>query len=379
MTLIVNFAIENRLPVIVGDLLICQPMAGTIPPLPTFADVNPIFPKTATYYPCGLEQKVTLIGAELAIGWAGNRVEAKDTITLLHAAQQNGDLTSEFLDDCLRNSAENTQYVGMFREGSRIRAFGLRCETQQTRNLGKLRVIGTGADRACSFLAGWEHGVTDQPLNAGAQAASVALSMTGSLLQMELATGQSLQESYGGGYEIAALGTHGMYKLGEVTYAFWNAEVISETTLTLSRGPLHVCSYAYTNDVLSIRSLSVDRDEGVRHWFDHIAPIYRSLDDQERKSLPLPELNNKWLCNYVLVRGLSSLGVAIRVNCRPSDHKKYLAFEECSDGIRIEIAELLVDGISRMALNKYREELGLPRIPVQCSDGQFLRTEVKRE
>ncbi len=74
-----------------------------------------------------------------------------------------------------------------------------------TKLFRKVGLLGTGLDDVEKMLLsvpklpeGLEH-----PLNGPEQALGFALHLTGSLLQLEIATGKSLSEFYGGGYEVA--------------------------------------------------------------------------------------------------------------------------------------------------------------------------------
>jgi hypothetical protein len=92
-------------------------------------------------------------------------------------------------------------------------------------------------------------------MNALPQALGFGLHMSGVMLQMELATLASLQNSYGGGYEIAVSVEGRFRKLDDVTYLFWQATT-DGPEVRVSRLPRQAFRYVYRDDLLVIRSVA---------------------------------------------------------------------------------------------------------------------------
>jgi hypothetical protein len=370
MTLVARFNLQNQVPVVVGDMLVSTPCAaGLVKSLPTFAETAGMFPKEAEDFPSGLEQKVVIIGDNLVIGWAGFVDDAKSAITHLYHVEQAGDLNFDYLDNYLRHAGERAGFVGFLRDGPGFHSFGYRYQFANTQNLGKLGLLGTGTTKVAARLKQFENLPLPEAIKPagkqptlGDRAASIAISTAGTLLLEEIATAESLRNAFGGGYEIATLQPSGFRKIDSVTYAFWRGRVVSETEARLSHVPIHICTYGYSGDVLTIRSLSTEG--GCKHWFAHVPPLYRALAADERAGLRLPELNSKWLCNFIWVECPAGYRGSLHVNCRSTDRRRRMYLDELAEGLGMGIEQSFVQQLTLDMLNGYRTELGLTSLTV---------------
>lgn len=77
MTAVARLTINN-FPVLIGDLLLSnEELDKKVIHLPTVGSHTIVFPTGSGFTISGLRQKLTVIGDNLTVGWAGNRLAAK--------------------------------------------------------------------------------------------------------------------------------------------------------------------------------------------------------------------------------------------------------------------------------------------------------------
>lgn len=365
MSLVATFELAGSIPVAIGDLLISTPRQEDFAALPTFQDVSSVFPKDAVIRPCGLDQKILVLDGKAIIGWAGNRIAARDVITQLYHASLNDDLDYAFLSQTLQG-IEEASFAGYVLDGGQIAGFQYHPQETGSHPLAQnITLLGSGALAARDILEailpyiGREIDAFGE-LKVVDVASLMGLMLSGTLLQAELGSAGTLRDGFGGGYEIGYLDEDLLFrKVDGITYAFWQATVVNENEATLSKVPIHVCTYGYHEDILLVRSLSITAS-GAKHWISYVAPFYQH---QIPKNLPPPPLNGKWLCNLILVtEGLASPELLFRID-RRSDEKAHLYFEERSDGLGVGGTNDLLEFFARQILNRYRSQRGIASIP----------------
>jgi hypothetical protein len=60
---------------------------------------------------------------------------------------------------------------------------------------------------------------------------------------------------------------------------------------------------------------------------------------------------------------VSRAAIMVRVDCRVTNNKRYIYFEELLQGIRIGGEDSYVEGMVRRIINMYRQEHAIPPIP----------------
>src|SRR5258708_5095883 len=64
-----------------GDVLLSgDEEVGRSPNIPTVGDTNSVYPEGSGWVISGLKQKISIVGANLLVGWAGGRSIAQTTI-----------------------------------------------------------------------------------------------------------------------------------------------------------------------------------------------------------------------------------------------------------------------------------------------------------
>lgn len=224
-------------------------------------------------------------------------------------------------------------FLGFVNNPLGISSFGYNYESIRTSHFGEIGFLGSGSVGLQACLSQYSELPSAQIGNPNILdlSLSFALSLTGAWLETELATLESLRNYYGGGYEIASLFEGKFQKLDDVTYVFWIARV-DDHEVHIAQVPRHAFSYAYTDDILKIRSLSFDdtKDRVSMRQSEHIVPpIYRNVTKPELATLRVPELNNKWLCNYFLVTPKSgSRGIFSLIDFRATGERHVRFLEE---------------------------------------------------
>jgi hypothetical protein len=187
----------------------------------------------------------------------------------------------------------------------------------------------------------------------------VGLSISGVLLNFEIATLDNLNLLYGAGYEIVTILNQKFAKLDDVTYLFWGAGVDGKGGVRISRLPLNACRYSYHNDILLIRSAKFEDKPNSRAYEQRlfaVPPIYRDPDQKELDEIIPPSLNARYLCNYFFVP-VSSKGAAIfaMVTCKErAEDEKWIKFEETETEVRVGVpAQLLMDVAKEIAKDPY--------------------------
>lgn len=315
MTVVATLSVENC-PIIIGDLL----LSGLENPekicyIPSIGDTSEVFPIGSGYTIVGVRQKINIISENLVIGWAGSEIEAQSILTEILKKGQNDLFTLDslraFFEEATTWIRQGVNFVGFIKESRGIRQFYYSWENQvllfDSQSFGEVQLCGTGSRDVKSYLEQFSNPLTAKmgKPNLLEKAVSSALQMTGYFLQNEITSYSNLYEWYGGGYEVATFFDKKFQKIDDITYLFWQAKVSRERIdLTL---PSKAFKYSYLKDILIVRSVTLDhgneRNITVSDDSIHIiGPAYRHLKEQELKLLNPPDLNSKFICNYILVQ-----------------------------------------------------------------------------
>jgi len=360
MTAIVRLTFDNKVPLIMGDLMLSGPKKGGITTLimPTVEKAQGIFSTDFDKIPYELHQKIAVLGDNLIIGWSGDHLNATEVIRDLYAENKVAPVTKSTLEDYFQSLPEHIWYerdgvgfLGFVKDTKGITEFGYRHTTLKTKHLGKVGFLGTGTDDLENLVRKFPNIPYPKMGNPNPLqlAVSFALGLTGNLLALELATHRSLQNFYGGGYEIASLIGGKFEKVSNVTYLFWAAEV-SDTGVRISQLPMHVMSFWYQGDILTIRSIYFsDPTRNVSTYQANFAirPMHRMVSGEELAALQIPDLNQKFLCNYFLMTSPSN-GIEIysRVDHAPAGEGSIRMAEE-HDKVIISVKHEFIESVLR--------------------------------
>jgi hypothetical protein len=177
-------------------------------------------------------------------------------------------------------------------------------------------------------------------INLNEHCTSIGLMLTGTFLQVEWATHETLKHLYGGGYEIATLYGDGFRKVDDITYLFWTAE-LTENPTGVKVVPRRAFRYAYCGDLLRIRSVTLIPTRQGFSGSDTlfaVPPIYRDLTADEDRDVTRPAFDTTWLCNYFLVHSGATIKViTCAIDYRYTDRKRLVNFTEIPNGIALNV------------------------------------------
>ena len=323
MTLIASFSIGDT-SFLLGDLLLSTPIRHSRPVhLPSIGEAAHLFPASSPRVPHSLARKVCQF-SNLSIAWAGDYRKAKTLLTKLFEETQNSGPIGYDTLQTLLPKLDPTHEVALLghlvdQTGSYSLTFGANFLHQTSSFLDNLRLAGTGTPLFQNYFAhhdpsglGPSSGSDPGPFGS---AVCKALTVTGMLLQLEIGTGKTLTDYFGGGYELIALHRNRFTPCSDLMFAFWYAQIDDRGT-TISP-VMKFFKQSYTHDILTIRSLEMKAPDPANPIFltqrtdevHYFAPIYRDLPHQEISALPTPDLAASLLCTYVLVQSQNGLEV----------------------------------------------------------------------
>lgn len=207
MTLIATFR-ESRIPILIGDVLLSRTgVEQEHINIPTRDDVAAVLPPEWQRNVCSLHPKLTMINPHLALAWTGSHIAAK---SLIEQVRANFGKSTEGLQnffEYLNNYREtgigqDLLIIGLLvQEGSAV-GFRWDARSPQKVHLGDEFYEGSGAkhiEEAIKERASKAQGEGNEAIDSAVQ---TALSIVGSLLSDDLVSGESLQNLFGGGYQI---------------------------------------------------------------------------------------------------------------------------------------------------------------------------------
>ena len=311
MTVVARLSV-NQYPLLIGDLLLSgeEEEGAPVIHVPTVGPHTGVFPSGAGFSISDLRQKITVVGDNLAVAWAGNRLAAQSIIKEIIEINSTSSFTFNELAKYLENLPpveinRQVSFVGWVKEGGRVRGFGFRSSEYESDKFGKVGLCGTGAEDVKEYLEDFPEitqGEKDNPLW---KAYSTGLLLSGFLLRVEMATHSSLLQYYGGGYELLSLQGGKFQKLDDITFIFWEAHVNGKrVTFTLQP---RMFKYSYQGDALVISTATLDDLNGgrvgvaVRRTINVVSPIYREISTEEARTYVIPDMNSKIICNYFLL------------------------------------------------------------------------------
>jgi hypothetical protein len=361
MTLIAGFSIDNQ-PVLIGDLVLSGPewSGSSNVDIPTIGDSQNIFPEGSGFVISGITQKVNVLSENLMIAWAGGAFVAKTLLKDLASQIPPQGLTfsglQQFLDRFRQSKEKNDlQLIGCITEGQAALSFTLGGERFNASSFGEVFVGGSGAADAKSIFNASELPIVlNGSLTPTTNAIARALMVAGHLLQLELNTGSTLLQYYGGGYEVATLIGGRLQKVGDVTYLFWIVDATREP-MHLSN-PYHAVRIQYQNDVLVLRTARIGSDLQFVDSAYLITPAFREISEDELlHDFQVPDMNSHFLVNlFWLKYSDGSTEWMCRVNYR-SVADKHINFRETGMGFDIQIEKSFLESIVQSIVKRLKE------------------------
>ncbi|MCZ7859737.1 hypothetical protein O9X81_24380 [Agrobacterium salinitolerans] len=219
MTLVAGISIGG-LPAFVGDLLLSWGMPSEVD-LPTLRSPG-VFPGIDKDYAAGLAQKLIIVRPYLLIAWAGLRREATRIVEELDAILPRTKQLEEHpkaLFEILNSCREGTEIVALVMAEASI--FPL-CVRTRGFEIDEKRVylLGSGASDFFSFLNECPELVPSQERADGLLARTTMLRFAARAMAFQF-IGKGLENSWGGGFEVAYPTSEGFQKIDRLMFRAW--------------------------------------------------------------------------------------------------------------------------------------------------------------
>jgi hypothetical protein len=307
MTAVLNLLVENW-PLMVGDVLLSsRPKPGRRIVLPTTSDVSA--DPSADYVPSDLCQKVALIGDHIVLGWSGKQTTAADVVgeMLLRSQTEHFDrrAVDAFMD---RQPSSLWKEIGLLwtsNDSNELAGCGRSHLNAASTAFGTVGLLGSGAELLAEFVQEQPVPKFTSDMGPPDRAVGYGLFLTSTLMQYEIATSFNLAECFGAGYEVATMSGGKFVKVDDIIHVFWTARYYDKNHLGIDKCPTRVIRYSYQNDLMVIRALEgigdTSENATLKENIYLVPPVYRRVTKYEQDNLLIPDLNAKWLVNYVLV------------------------------------------------------------------------------
>lgn len=255
MTLVATCEIDSY-PLVLGDLLISQ--QGLVRPhvsVPTRSDLNALLPAEWFRSIEGLERKVGLINDKFAFAWQGTLFAARRIVRDLRdkmgSTQADVDLLANWFLTSRKDFKADCRIIGWLADGAQV---SFRCDflSGDFSSNDHPYLEGTGAHDFRRHLA---KGIMETSPAASEFYGAIGkgLGYASNLLGREVAWGRSLQNLYGGGFEVVSQNDGFFSQLDNVAYLFWTVDLENEQPIRLRQIPL-IFRYKYVDDILTIES-----------------------------------------------------------------------------------------------------------------------------
>jgi len=362
VTAIVRLTIENKYPILIGDILLSGRNTGKVTlNVPTVPNIHDLFPARSKFIPCSLHQKIAVLSDDFVIGWSGNYLNAKEVIRDLVGENKAEPLTKTSLNAFFQQLPpsiweKDLGFLGFVRDSNGIAPFNYKAHMREYPNFGQVGFLGTGGEALenlldqFSVLPKARHG---EPTGFQ-KSLAFASGIVGSLLTMELVNAQSLRDYFGAWYEIASLIEGKFQKLGGIVFLFWIVDQ-ADNQITVSSVPLHALSLDYSNDVLILHSVSFDTNtvnKSSQQSVFFITPMTRLVSDEELRAIKPPDLNQKLLCNFFWIRSGSEFQeIYARVDHR-SEINRGIIFHEENNHIIVSVQKEFIQEAAEAIMKK---------------------------
>lgn len=222
MTLVAGISVGG-LPAFVGDLLQSWGVRSEVD-LPTLRSPG-VYPGIDKSYAAGLTQKLIIVRPYLLIAWAGLKREATRIVEALDAAlpktkqlEEHPEALFEILNSC----SDGTEMVALVIAGSSIFPFCVRTRGFEIDDK-RVYLLGSGATDFFSFLQNCPELVPSQERADGLLARTTMLRFAARAMAFQI-IGKGLENSWGGGFEVAFPTPGGFQKIDRLMFRAWKLE-----------------------------------------------------------------------------------------------------------------------------------------------------------
>lgn len=222
MTLVGGVSVGS-MPAFIGDLLISWRVPAPVD-LPTLAQPG-LAPGLDDHFAASLAQKLVIIRPYFLLAWAGSRANAERVIQGLDAIlPEQADLGDGHpIFELLNTCDEESELLAVIIKDDRVQPYGVRtCGFE----LGDKRIylMGSGRGDFFDYLQTHPELVAGQETADGLVARAIALRFAARSSALQWVMGTGLEQSWGGGFEIAYPEPDGFRKCDRLLFRSWKIE-----------------------------------------------------------------------------------------------------------------------------------------------------------
>lgn len=220
MTLVAGLSVGG-LPAFIGDLLLSWRLPSAVE-LPTQHQEG-VHPGSGGDHAAGLAQKLIIIRPYLMLAWAGTRADVDrivhelDRVSPIDVSELQG---PEAILEILNTCGEGTELIALLMLAGAIYPFGVRTSGFE---LGDRRVylLGSGASEFFEYLQAHPELLPNQERTDSLVAQAILLRFAARAMVSQFILGTGLQDSWGGGFEVAFPDENGFRKIDNLMLRAW--------------------------------------------------------------------------------------------------------------------------------------------------------------
>ncbi|WP_223479270.1 hypothetical protein [Oricola indica] len=310
-------------PVMFGDVLLSSriPPAGPIS-MPAVSDINAKLPEDAWGFVTGAVQKLNIPNENLAIAWAGSRLQARLAVREIHEAVMSG--ASSYMDviDLLSRKPENEvndlSLIGVIvrpvenSDGCTMGHFHINCNKYDVNGVD-LDIAGSGEWHLVEMLRSGllpelMDGDDQQKLDRSVQFGNA---LSAYLIGRETESGENFPQMWGGAIETAYFGGRSMVKQDNVLHLNWRVDHVEGDLAELSLWP-RFTHYRYVENHLVVSVLEIGNDGKLKESVDVFSPLLHDYQLPERSRLQPLFTHDVINCYVSFATGLSDYPSLVR-------------------------------------------------------------------
>jgi hypothetical protein len=301
------------------------------------------------------QQKVCIITDYCAIAWAGELRCARELVARLARISRRIRITETIIARFLKKyPGKEVKVVGAIYEDGRLQTFGLECEKLSCPTLGDVYAAGSGAPIIHDYVRTVKELHLSPPPEdeIAARGVSLALTQVAHLLNAEFRKGDaadSIQDFFGGGYEIAAF--YGG-KFNKITANFVFLDVSLQNGFLKIGYPPLVISQSYLGETLRYRALAPRGPEDNRirrNETIEVPPFFKRVDND---AAPLADSPANFTC-FVFVDNFKFCGTALISTVLKTDTPPFECFVANSE-LDIRYSEAAEEHIEEFLMERYQ-------------------------
>lgn len=223
MTLVAGIS-AGGMPAFIGDLLLWRRVPTPID-LPTRAGPG-VTPGMDRDFAAGMAQKLVIVRPYLLVAWAGVRAEAERIIRELDRilpAQTEAYAHAGAVDEILRTCSDETELLILRIDGASVLPTGV--GTRGFELDGKrIYLMGTGGSDFFQYLEEHPEILAGDENAEGFLARAIALRFGARAMTFQLLIGTGLENSWGGGFEVAYPEPGGFRKCDRLLFRAWKID-----------------------------------------------------------------------------------------------------------------------------------------------------------